>query len=513
MSEEIDRHVLRKYDILQKLGKGAYGIVWRAQSKQTKEVVALKKIFDAFQNATDAQRTFREIHLLREMSSHEHIIRLHSVLKADNDRDIYLIFEYMETDLHAAIRANILQEIHKQYILWQSLKALKYMHSAELLHRDMKPSNLLLNSDCLMKVADFGLARSLRASPATGAMLDSTDPPQPLTDYVATRWYRAPEILLGSSRYTFGVDMWSVGCILGEMILGKPVFPGSSTMNQLEKVMELVGKPDAAAIAKVSQYAPSLCEQVQGMPSAASDEDARERWRRKLPADTSDDAIDLMMQLLRFNPDDRLTAEQALEHRYVAQFHDPAVERKAAKCVQVPIDDNEKKNTSMYATSLPMFIHGLHMIAHLMAEPSTDECIAERLSLPLSSGTATSCTRRLTKQSGRPGAAPNRPPTVAQRRPTAIVRTRAYEAEGALVRTRAYEAEGALVRTRACEAEGALGRTRAYEAEGALVRGAALGACPPPAWPHRSPLSPCALASCPAWPPVGSERSDPPHTP
>ena len=184
-------------------------------------------------------------------------------------------------------------------------------------------------------------------------MLDSTDPPQPLTDYVATRWYRAPEILLGSSRYTFGVDMWSVGCILGEMILGKPVFPGSSTMNQLEKVMELVGKPDAVAIAKVSQYAPSLCEQVQGMPSAASDEDARERWRRKLPADTSDDAIDLMMQLLRFNPDDRLTAEQALEHRYVAQFHDPAVERKAAKCVQVPIDDNEKKNTSMYATFAP----------------------------------------------------------------------------------------------------------------------------------------------------------------
>jgi hypothetical protein len=114
-----------------------------------------------------------------------------------------------------------------------------------------------------------------------------------------------------------------------------------------------------------------------------------------------------------------------------------------------------------------MFIHGLHMIAHLMAEPSADECIAERLSLPLSSGTATSCTRRLTKQSGRPGAAPNRPPTVAQRRPTAIVRTRAYEAEGALV------------------------RTRACEAEGALVRGAALGACPPRLAPPQSTLALC----------------------
>ena len=154
--------MLRKYEIVQKLGKGAYGIVWRAVDRKTKETVALKKIFDAFQNATDAQRTFREIMFLQEMAGHEHIVTLFNVMKADNDRDIYLVFEYMETDLHAAIRATILQDIHKQYIVWQSLKALKYMHSAELLHRDMKPSNLLLNSDCLMKVADFGLARSLR---------------------------------------------------------------------------------------------------------------------------------------------------------------------------------------------------------------------------------------------------------------------------------------------------------------------------------------------------------------
>ena len=182
MSEEIDRHVLRKYEIIQKLGKGAYGVVWRAHDKKTKETVALKKIFDAFQNATDAQRTFREVMFLQEMCGHEHIITLLNVLKADNDRDIYLVFEHMETDLHAAIRANILQDIHKQYIMWQSLKALKYMHSAELLHRDMKPSNLLLNSDCLMKVADFGLARSLRE----GDIAEGTE--TVLTDYVATRW-------------------------------------------------------------------------------------------------------------------------------------------------------------------------------------------------------------------------------------------------------------------------------------------------------------------------------------
>ena len=124
MSDEVDRHVMRKYDIVQKLGKGAYGIVWRALDKKQKEVVALKKIFDAFQNSTDAQRTYREVIFLQQMQEHENIVMLQNVLKADNDRDIYLVFEYMETDLHATIRANILEEIHKQYIMYQSFKAL-----------------------------------------------------------------------------------------------------------------------------------------------------------------------------------------------------------------------------------------------------------------------------------------------------------------------------------------------------------------------------------------------------
>jgi len=135
MAEEVEKHVLKKYEILQKLGKGAYGIVWKAIDRKTGATVALKKIFDAFQNSTDAQRTFREIMFLQELTAHENIIRLLNVLKADNDRDIYLVFEYMETDLHAVIRANILENIHKQYIMYQLFKALKYMHSAELLHR------------------------------------------------------------------------------------------------------------------------------------------------------------------------------------------------------------------------------------------------------------------------------------------------------------------------------------------------------------------------------------------
>lgn len=129
MSEEIESHIHRKYEVQQKLGKGAYGIVWKAIDKKTRDVVAIKKSFDAFQNATDAQRTFREIMFLQELNGHENIVRLLNVIRAENDRDIYLIFDFMETDLHAVIRANILEDIHKQYIIYQSLKAIKYMHT------------------------------------------------------------------------------------------------------------------------------------------------------------------------------------------------------------------------------------------------------------------------------------------------------------------------------------------------------------------------------------------------
>ncbi|CAN0067248.1 unnamed protein product, partial [Choristocarpus tenellus] len=224
MSEEVDHHVLRRFEICQKLGKGAYGIVWKAVEKRTRQVVALKKCFDAFRNATDAQRTFREVMYLQALAGHDNLIRLRHVVKAENGRDIYLTFDHMETDLHAVIRANILEEIHKKYIIYQLVKALKFMHSADLLHRDIKPSNLLLNSDCHVKLCDFGLCRNIA----------ETAGPQPhLTDYVATRWYRAPEILLGSPRYTKGVDIWAVGCILGEMLSGRPTFPGTSTMNQV----------------------------------------------------------------------------------------------------------------------------------------------------------------------------------------------------------------------------------------------------------------------------------------
>ncbi|GBG72475.1 hypothetical protein CBR_g12050 [Chara braunii] len=338
MSEEIDKHVLRKYEISHKLGKGAYGIVWKAIDKKTRETVAVKKIFDAFQNATDAQRTFREVMFLQELSNHENIIRLYNVLKAENDRDIYLVFEYMETDLHAVIRANILEEIHKQYTMYQLFKCLKYMHSAELLHRDIKPSNLLLNSECQVKVADFGLARSV------SQLKNETGPSPVLTDYVATRWYRAPEILLGSTKYTYGVDMWSSGCILGELLGGKPLFPGTSTMNQLDKVLELVGRPSLEDVEAIES--PFAGTMLDSLPVA------QPKTFSELFPSASPEAEDLLRRLLQFNPAKRITAEEALRHPYVAQFHNPTDEPVCDRTITIPIDDNTKYSIQEYRDRL-----------------------------------------------------------------------------------------------------------------------------------------------------------------
>eukprot|EP01098_Paradermamoeba_levis_P001203 TRINITY_DN1134_c0_g1_i2.p1 TRINITY_DN1134_c0_g1~~TRINITY_DN1134_c0_g1_i2.p1 ORF type:complete len:430 (+),score=165.51 TRINITY_DN1134_c0_g1_i2:92-1381(+) len=311
------------------------GKLW---TKKTHQTIALKKIFDAFQNATDAQRTFREIMFLQELNDHENIIKLLNVLKADNDRDIYLVFEYMETDLHAVIRANILEEIHKQYVVYQLLKALKYMHTANVLHRDIKPSNLLLNSECLVKVADFGLARSV-------AHLESETPANPvLTDYVATRWYRAPEILLGSTKYTKGVDMWSVGCILGELLGGKPMFPGTSTMNQLDRIIEVTGRPSSEDIEAINS--PFAATMLESLPPS------NPRSLSEMYPNASPEALDLLSKLLAFNPNKRITAEDALEHPLVAQFHNPAEEPSCNRHINIGIDDNYKSSIVEYRNKL-----------------------------------------------------------------------------------------------------------------------------------------------------------------
>ncbi|XP_054673917.1 mitogen-activated protein kinase 15 [Grus americana] len=336
---EVEALVSQKYEIKRRLGKGAYGIVWKAIDRRTGEIVAVKKIFDAFRNRTDAQRTFREIMFLQEFGEHPNIIKLLDVIRAQNDKDIYLIFESMETDLHAVIKkGNLLKDIHKCYILYQLLKATKFIHSGNVIHRDQKPSNILLDADCFVKLCDFGLARSLcqmnedRGNPA-------------LTEYVATRWYRAPEILLSSRSYTKGVDMWSIGCILGELLLGKPLFPGTSTVNQIEQILRVIPAPSPEDILAIqSDYRASV---VNCMSSRQ-----RVTFEEILPSSTPLPALDLLKKLLVFNPDKRLTAEEALQHPYVKRFHCPAREPSLDYDVILPLGDDIQLSVAEYRNKL-----------------------------------------------------------------------------------------------------------------------------------------------------------------
>jgi len=199
---------------------------------------------------------------------------------------------------------------------------------------------IYLNSECLLKVADFGLARLMDAPKDEGSTK-----PQVLTDYVATRWYRAPEILLGSNNYTKAVDMWSVGCILGELLGNKPMFPGSSTMNQIEKILDILGSPTKEDLDSIqSDYAAQMMENLP--------ERNRKNGLDDLYPNADDDAMDLLKKLLSFNPDKRLTVQQALEHPYVSQFHNPAEEIICEKTIVIPINDNKKMSVATYRDEL-----------------------------------------------------------------------------------------------------------------------------------------------------------------
>lgn len=325
MTEEIESGIHEKFEILQIIGKGAYGIVWKAIDRKTSGFVALKKVFEAFQNETDAQRTFREVLILMNLKAHENIIRLIDVIKAENKKDLYLVFDYMQSDLHQVIKTGLLKSEHKQFIIYQILKAMKYLHSGGIFHRDLKPSNILINSDCQIKVCDFGLARS------TATEDESND--SIMTEYVATRWYRAPEIVLGSKSYTKSVDMWSIGCILAELINGNPIFPGKSTYNQLELILEVLGKPSLENITSMnSENARTL---IENLPLKS-----RSPFTSFFKT-TDAFIVDFLRRSLEFDPNKRMTVEEALSHGFVKDFREIQNERVMKN--QIVIPNNDKK--------------------------------------------------------------------------------------------------------------------------------------------------------------------------
>jgi mitogen-activated protein kinase 1/3 len=272
--------------------------------------VAIKKVTDAFQDLIDAKRILREIKLLKHLGQHENIISLvdlfvmppHTV----DFKDIYIVTELMECDLDRIVCSNQpLTDQHAQYFLYQILRGLKFIHSANVLHRDLKPSNLLVNSNCDLSICDFGLARGV-----------NTEYEDTLTEYVVTRWYRAPELLTDSKYYGSGVDTWSVGCIFAEILTRKPMFQGKDYMHQLQVIIEVLGTPTSEEMEFISNSSAKRAILSFGKH--------RKRNLGKMPqfAKANPMAIDLLQRMLVFDPRGRCSIDEALEHPYLADLHD-----------------------------------------------------------------------------------------------------------------------------------------------------------------------------------------------
>ncbi|KAL3319047.1 hypothetical protein Ciccas_002297 [Cichlidogyrus casuarinus] len=371
-TNQVDAQVLNRFELKKRLGKGSYGVVWKAFDRKKNETVALKKIFDAFRNQTDAQRTFREVCFLNYLRQHPNIIKLHTVIKASNNQDLYLTFEFMEADLHNIIRKGcILKSAHKQFIMYQLFNAVLFLHSGQIIHRDLKPSNVLIDSDCNVKICDFGLARSLSPASAVG----KGDTCLQLTEYVATRWYRAPEILLGHHQYTKAADIWSLGCILAEMLMGKALFPGVSTTNQLERIVSAIPVPEKHEIKHIlkSDFRLNILEQ------AKESKMAKKSLREILPISTDAFAFDLITRLIVFRFDQRLTIEDCIAHGYVKKFRKPAHEVVLSKAIIPPVDDNVMLSVTDYRSLLYEMIYTKKLNPALVQLPSQEEVTEKKL--------------------------------------------------------------------------------------------------------------------------------------
>uniref|UniRef100_A0A8C1YRK9 mitogen-activated protein kinase n=1 Tax=Cyprinus carpio TaxID=7962 RepID=A0A8C1YRK9_CYPCA len=296
-----------RYQNLSPVGSGAYGSVCSAYDEKTGLKVAVKKLSRPFQSIIHAKRTYRELRLLKHMK-HENVIGLLDVFtpatSLEEFNDVYLVTHLMGADLNNIVKCQKLTDDHVQFLIYQILRGLKYIHSADIIHRDLKPSNLAVNEDCELKILDFGLARH-------------TD--DEMTGYVATRWYRAPEIMLNWMHYNMTVDIWSVGCIMAELLTGRTLFPGTDHIDQLKLIMLLVGTPGPELLMKISSESVSLIY----LGSVYLHLFLIKYLILFVLA------VDLLEKMLVLDTDKRITAPEALAHPYFAQYHDPDDEPEA----------------------------------------------------------------------------------------------------------------------------------------------------------------------------------------
>ena len=312
------------YRITEPVGQGAYGVVCAAEDIRSGICYAVKKIECAFEHRTFTKRTLRELRVLRHLR-HENLLEIFDVrlpYNSDTFEDIYVVSELMETDLASILKSSQpLSESHTQFFLYQLLRGMKFVHSADVIHRDLKPRNLLVNSNCDLKICDFGLAR-LRDLGLQD--LEQPDRGFPLTEYVCTRWYRAPEVLCNQF-YGLEIDVWSIGCIFAELLNRKPLLPGKDTLHQCELVIGLLGRPGTNFTDKVEN--PKCVEFLmqQEVPQRSCKSIKELFLDNYQPQDGEGDeesrahACDLLSTMLTWEPNIRATCASALEHPYLVE--------------------------------------------------------------------------------------------------------------------------------------------------------------------------------------------------
>ncbi|KAM0707676.1 hypothetical protein Q7P35_004323 [Cladosporium inversicolor] len=316
---------MENYQKMEKIGEGTYGVVYKALDLSTPDqrIVALKKIRLEAEDEGVPSTAIREISLLKEMND-PNIVRLFNIVHADGHK-LYLVFEYLDMDLKKYMEAlpvsqggrgkplpegvmngrqghmGLGPEMVKKFAL-QLLEGTRYCHAHRVLHRDLKPQNLLIDKEGNLKLADFGLARAFGV------------PLRTYTHEVVTLWYRAPEILLGGRQYSTGVDMWSVGCIFAEMATRKPLFPGDSEIDEIFKIFRILGTPTEADWPGVTSF-----------PDFKS---SFPKWERKqddemVNADgikiLGENGLDLLESMLVYDPAGRISAKQAVHHPYFTE--------------------------------------------------------------------------------------------------------------------------------------------------------------------------------------------------
>ncbi|GBG70112.1 hypothetical protein CBR_g5743 [Chara braunii] len=282
---------MNRYKIIKQLGDGTYGSVWKAVNRQTNEVVAIKKMKRKFYSWEECMN-LREVKSLRKLN-HPNVVKLKEVIR-END-ELYFVFEFMEYNLYQMMKDKdkYFPESKVRNWCYQVLLALAYMHKHGYFHRDLKPENLLVTKD-VIKVADFGLAREVRSRP-------------PYTDYVSTRWYRAPEVLLQSSSYSAPIDMWAMGAIMAELFTLRPLFPGVSEADEIYKICSVLGTPSVETWPAGMKLAASMNFRF---PQFAA------THLSVLIPNASPEAIDLMTVMCSWDPSKRPTAAQTLTHAF-----------------------------------------------------------------------------------------------------------------------------------------------------------------------------------------------------